>query len=363
MRSHMMRWGRRAGFTLIELLVVIAIIAILVALLLPAVQQAREAARRTQCKSNLRQLGLALHTYHDVAKTLFPGWKTNGGAWGGWTGGYVLLLPYIDQAPRYNSYASGGTFGPLGTVYPAFLSNGSGSNDPNYTPFLGQIGILACPSDSAAYSTGSIYGGITYKFCFGTATLYNDGYQTVNNAPAYYNGVFGVNGVQTGIADITDGTSNTVLIGEKLCANYGNGADPLSWEALNVGTGLVNTTTAAPNYLSCASLANGSVFVNAAQVTNGNPNTCWSSCPGFQWPIANTSTQTMFNTVVAPMGPSCIGTANTNSWGMYTATAKHNNTVQVVMGDGAVRVASSSMQLQTWQAVGTRNGNDLVGDF
>src|SRR6188472_548040 len=99
----------RRGFTLIELLVVIAIIAILIALLLPAVQQAREAARRSQCKNNLKQLGLALHNYHDTSNTLPPGWiavptmsgNTNASApcWGWGT----MILPGLDQAPLYSS--------------------------------------------------------------------------------------------------------------------------------------------------------------------------------------------------------------------------------------------------------------------
>ena len=101
------RWSRR-GFTLIELLVVIAIIAVLIGLLLPAVQQAREAARRTQCKNNLKQLSLALHNYHD-AFGVFPYgyygyWSSNGcpqrNRFGNWR---VMVLPYIDQTNMYNS--------------------------------------------------------------------------------------------------------------------------------------------------------------------------------------------------------------------------------------------------------------------
>src|SRR6187401_2658539 len=91
----------RRGFTLIELLVVIAIIAILIALLLPAVQQAREAARRSQCKNNLKQIGIALHNYHDTFNALPPGWvQTNRWGWG------TMVLPGLDQAPLYNSLSS-----------------------------------------------------------------------------------------------------------------------------------------------------------------------------------------------------------------------------------------------------------------
>src|SRR5512132_3123304 len=105
-----MRTSKRSmGFTLIELLVVIAIIAVLIALLLPAVQQAREAARRTQCKNNLKQIGIALHSYHDTSITLPPGWiSTN--RWGAGT----MILPYVDQAPLYN--AIGSTAGAGSTV-------------------------------------------------------------------------------------------------------------------------------------------------------------------------------------------------------------------------------------------------------
>ena len=99
---------RRRGFTLIELLVVIAIIAVLIALLLPAVQQAREAARRTQCKNNLKQMGLALHNYHDTYNG-FPNGNIASAA-GGWgMSWYMRILPYVDQAPVFNKLTFSGT--------------------------------------------------------------------------------------------------------------------------------------------------------------------------------------------------------------------------------------------------------------
>src|SRR5690606_28625210 len=117
MQRDVLKHDRRSGFTLIELLVVIAIIAILIALLLPAVQQAREAARRTQCKNNLKQVGLALHNYHDVFGSFTyksggtdrppssaPCNLGNARRRSGWVG----LLPYIDQGPLYNQIESGG---------------------------------------------------------------------------------------------------------------------------------------------------------------------------------------------------------------------------------------------------------------
>ena len=127
MVSH--RW--RTGFTLIELLVVIAIIAILVSLLLPAVQQAREAARRTECKNHLKQIGLALHNYHD-AHGAFPLGLTAHGA--GWS---AMLLPYLDQSNIYNTLV--------------FAENGAGNWDvagPNQSALQTLIPVFRCPSDA-----------------------------------------------------------------------------------------------------------------------------------------------------------------------------------------------------------------------
>src|SRR5437016_3440588 len=101
----MSRQKRNAGFTLIELLVVIAIIAVLIALLLPAVQQAREAARRAQCKSSLKQIGLAMHNYHASLNCLPPGHLDAPFIWGTCWGWGTMILPYLDQAPLYNSLA------------------------------------------------------------------------------------------------------------------------------------------------------------------------------------------------------------------------------------------------------------------
>ena len=203
---------RNRGFTLIELLVVIAIIAILIALLLPAVQQAREAARRTQCKNHLKQLGLALHNYHDVYNK-FPklsfatqtgeGTSATVGAARDWAGfsGIVMLLPYMDQAPLYNQldfnfYANSGAGGAPSDPAP---TNRTILQENDFT-------TLNCPSDTVFPGSGS---STNYVLCtgthfnaWGTGAATNDG---------FFHRAF-----TNSMRDCTDGTSNSIMMGEIL---------------------------------------------------------------------------------------------------------------------------------------------------
>lgn len=245
------RSSRTQGFTLIELLVVIAIIAILIALLLPAVQQAREAARRTQCKNNLKQIGLALHNYLDVAGQ-FPPAKINSGMNNQTTAardlqgfvlntsGWVLLLPYLDQAPLYNQYDFNAC---STTTSPYSVTTILGGNDLTNNPVVTSIvPVFHCPSaemdrrTNAAGATGAgseyalrnaprtnyLFSTGYYEDRHGNYTAYNN--STHHGVPAQ--GVFGNNGAAR-IAMITDGTSNVVAIGEavgglrKTSVNYG----------------------------------------------------------------------------------------------------------------------------------------------
>lgn len=210
----------RRGFTLIELLVVIAIIAILVALLLPAVQQAREAARRSQCKNNLKQIGIALHSYHDMHSVFPSGWigvdngaqaAHDGGSGIGWG---AMLLPAMDQTPLFEQFD------------PDFLI----SDVPNDVFRRNLLSVFRCPSDpqpdyfdiEEEGSPGTVICDLpiaNYIGSFGSVELH-DCENTPGLAPVLPNGQCVGDGIlyhnsRVKIRDITDGTSNTFIAGER----------------------------------------------------------------------------------------------------------------------------------------------------
>ena len=227
MRETSVRCGKRGerAFTLIELLVVIAIIAVLIALLLPAVQQAREAARRSQCRNNLKQLGLALHNYHDTYNRL-PPLEIFPSCWS-WS---AMLLPYVDQATMYTTIA-GMTGQSLPSKTAASGMNAYVGSFPSPNPLATQLSLFRCPSDTGSGTVSVVdnngYGTTQYGRSNYVASMGSD----ANWAVTFFtNGAFptpplnqGVTGASRNFRDITDGLSNTFLLGEQRCFATING--------------------------------------------------------------------------------------------------------------------------------------------
>jgi prepilin-type N-terminal cleavage/methylation domain-containing protein/prepilin-type processing-associated H-X9-DG protein len=231
---------RRPGFTLIELLVVIAIIAILIGLLVPAVQKVREAAARSQCQNNLKQIGLALHNYHGVYKKFPPGWVGNGAAPNLAYGWPTLILPYIEQTNLYNrinpiSRSLGTVFtadlGALQVVVPTFLC----PSDPN-----GTQGDL---NDNRPF-TKAVPGQTVY---IAKSNYPGNGGDTSNNLGCGP-GVFAQDS-KTRITDITDGSSNTLLVGERDSGDILNGTVRGRYAALIAGMSTAEATNEQTNAL------------------------------------------------------------------------------------------------------------------
>lgn len=286
-------WGvavlsRRRGFTLIELLVVIAIIAILIALLLPAVQQAREAARRSQCRNNLKQQGLALHNYHDTFNVL-PASIYNGGVCSAYTAagrancrvmntnGWIMTLPYMDQAPLYNSFnltvaisdaTATTSYGPPQTCIDGLggqLAMGTTAQiAANAALSRTPIQTLICPSQpslnqfadgaSQYYRAVSGVGGHKTNYDFIITANYQHGACNTWSAEAATNRrLFGDNS-RASIKDCTDGTSNTLMVGETKFDVYNGNGNP--WAYRNWLQDGVDPTFGINNYYYSSSAPN-----------------------------------------------------------------------------------------------------------
>ncbi len=337
------------GFTLIELLVVIAIIGVLVVLLLPAVQAAREAARRTQCRNHLKQIGLALNNYHDTHNTFPPGrMRSLIDGQGRCFSAYAHLLPYLDAAPLYN------------------LIDFSADPDNlavNGLPLSQTIPFFLCPSDSyrilqSNVVNGAIVDSAVHNYPLSTGTAFPLSPRNPGRVPV--TGVFFENS-QVRFADVTDGSSNTVCISETIKAEVG----PTTWDGVSATNGFVLT-------------AGNDNATNGPELTDylgqcHQPGLRLQQTRGSRW-LYGAPGHSMYNHIRPPNDPDidCRGglphSNRTNYWWdrlslNVAARSRHTGGVNALFCDGHVAFVSDGVDTGVWQALGSRGLGEVVGDF
>ncbi len=341
-----MRHSRPRGFTLIELLVVIAIIAVLIALLLPAVQQARESARRTQCKNNLKQIGLAIHNYLDTHSVLpFGKGPSYAGApvYARWSQ-HAMLLPFLDQAPLYTSInfsyppETPGMGGVIAFM-PAYVS----PTGINSVASRAVVSMFFCPSDTGVndpWAGQNNYVGNQGGWLCDRSD--SPGAATDTSPSELQTGVFYYLS-KCRPSDVSDGLSQTAFFSEKI-RGHGN-PDPKA--DLFV---IPSQTSLAGTYSTCMAI-------------NTSTATPLTSKWGYSW-VMGENCCTQYNHVATPNTPSCAGTgfsgSMTNMAMQVSANSRHTGGVHVLMGDGAIHFFSDNIDLNVWRAVGTRNGTETV---
>ena len=315
----MLRFPRRRAFTLVELLVVIAIIGVLIALLLPAVQMAREASRRAQCGSNLHQIGVALHLYHDTQKVFPPGRLVNAAGGIGFST-HAFILPQMEQEPLSRKIDFSTTWDNANNAYACSV----------------QVPTFLCPSDPQN-QTPAGWGGTNYRANQGSGILFGLP-PTLASDPNYNmpepNGVFYLNSACR-LASIADGTSNTAMFSEHVMGDWSN-------SVVSKGdTFWPQTYPTTPDDAVQKCRAIDITNLSFQRVSN----------VGAPWLEGYHST-TIYQHVEIPNGRSCMyppGRINT------TASSGHPQGVNMTLCDASTRFVNNMIDSQVWRALGTRN--------
>ena len=366
----MIQKNKLQGFTLVELLVVIAIIGILIALLLPAVQAAREAARRMDCSNHLKQFGLALHNYHD-AYNCFPGGNSSicytqpDGNMRRWTGysAFFAMMPFFEQTAIYDA----GTTGPNAAADPY------GSDPWNQT-----VTFLLCPSDSGAYNTE---GRCSYVASLGDwIDKNNDADRVVNSRGNFtrgtlYNGDLSRRPVLTfkGMGSMSDGTSNTLIFSER-CTSVQK--PKIKGAYILYLSGWTNDATPAGGLTLAPKLCADARGVDGYYDESKGSRVQSGDHFGTRW--ADGRGPSTFSTILPPNSPSCSGgDLDYDARMMVSASSYHTGGVNAAIGDGSVRFVSETVNAGTltdttypvlggmspfgvWGAMGSINGGEAA---
>lgn len=342
-----MRLYVRRGFTLIELLVVIAIIGVLIALLLPAVQAAREAARRSQCTNNLKQIGLAMHNYHS-AYGVFPMGQAGASAHVSSGAGHgpsvlIFLLGHAEQQTLANAF----------NFQMAAVRGAAGEYTAmNSTVYLSSVSTFLCPSDTGhrVFPYGTNYGA-------SVGPQFNS-FAIANNARGVGVGMFAFR-VAWGVADVTDGTSNTIAFGEQLIGDNTaatvNGAELyncLPWPGSDPqGSGA--------DMVMPGGIATLNEYIESCDAKRpGTANQDNSS--GSYWAAGRMAHGPLVNVLLTPNSThqDCYNFAQHT--GLKTMRSRHPGGVNVLLADGSVKLVKDSIDQMTWFALGTKAGGEVI---
>ena len=328
--------SRRRGFTLIELLVTVSLIGILVALLIPAVQSAREAARRSSCSNNLKQIGVALNSYYSTYQA-FPYYVADYryAPLGKWTGPgrflpvQVRLLPHLEQGPLYNAAN-------------LFLERDPVTGDAaNETITRTTIGVYLCPSDGSAFPTE---GGNNYRASIGIGPQWGPNVESPDSG----NGFFDKHALINTASLFTDGLSHTVAFSERPRGSGLQGSGTPERDYSNLAPypdAALRDADWALQWCRVAAAQLGMTFVQGGQT----------------W-FEERREYTSFCHAQEPNGviPDALDRRYPLSWGISTARSWHYGGVNTLMGDGSVPFFKETINRRVWRALGTRSGGEVV---
>jgi hypothetical protein len=274
------------------------------------VQKVREAAARAQCQNNLKQIGLALHNYHDANKKFPAGGDAKT------ISAHAYLLPYIEQANASK-----------------LIDFAQTANHANNAAARAQvIPIFRCPSDPNSGGVPAGWSGNNYVFNYGSDILW---------AQTMTQGMFFFGGASTRFADITDGTSNTAAFSERRLGDFSNAIATDATDLFSPGGSPADADAA---YSACAALDPTNLAMQ------------WRSDYGGHW--LQLWHMTLYTHAGPPNSRSC---AFPSTKQIMVANSNHSGVINVLLGDGSVRAVPNSVSIATWRALGTRNGGEVLG--